>query len=169
LARHAQDLRAQLQRLASQGYAELKGVASPDFVLLFVPIEAALAAALEQDPSLLTRGFEQRVILVGPTTLLLALRVVEMSWRRERQHQKAEEIARRAGALHDKIQGTVTEMEKVGRQIATLERTWETAMGRLATGRGSVLTQAKQFVALGGGAGTQAEEGTEHPSDNLEE
>lgn len=169
LARHAQDLRAQLQRLASQGYAELKGVASPDFVLLFVPIEAALAAALEQDPSLLTRDFEQRVILVGPTTLLLALRVVEMSWRRERQHQKAEEIARRAGALHDKIQGTVTEMEKVGRQIATLERTWETAMGRLATGRGSVLTQAKQFVALGGGAGTQAEEGTEHPSDNLEE
>ena len=169
LARHAQDLRAQLQRLASQGYAELEGLASPDFVLLFVPIEAALAAALEQDPSLLTRGFEQRVILVGPTTLLLALRVVEMSWRRERQHQKAEEIARRAGALHDKIQGTVTEMEKVGRQIATLERTWETAMGRLATGRGSVLTQAKQFMALGGGAGTDAEGGPEPPANQQED
>ncbi len=169
LARHAQDLRAQLQRLASQGYAELEGLSSPDFVLLFVPIEAALAAALEQDPSLLTWGFEQRVILVGPTTLLLALRVVEMSWRRERQHQKAEEIARRAGALHDKIQGTVSEMEKVGRQIATLERTWETAMGRLATGRGSVLTQAKQFVALGGAGDRDAAAGTEPSADHSEE
>lgn len=152
LERHAQDLRAQLQRLATQGYAELGGLTSPDFVLLFVPVEAALAAALETDPELLARGFEQRVMIVGPTTLLLALRVIEMSWRRERQHQKAEEVARRAGALHDKIQATAAEMEKVGRQIATLERTWETAMRRLATGRGSVLSQARQFVALGAGS-----------------
>lgn len=151
LERHAQDLRAQLQRLAAQGYAELKGLTSPDFVLLFVPVEAALAAALETDPTLLAKGFEQRVMIVGPTTLLLALRVIEMSWRRERQHQKAEEIARRAGALHDKIQATTSEMDKVGRQIATLERTWEVAMRRLATGRGSVLSQARQFVALGAG------------------
>jgi DNA recombination protein RmuC len=151
LERHAQDLRAQLQRLATQGYAELEGLTSPDFVLLFVPVEAALAAALETDPSLLAKGFEQRVMIVGPTTLLLALRVIEMSWRRERQHQKAEEVARRAGALHDKIQTTASEMEKVGRQIATLERTWEVAMRRLATGRGSVLSQARQFVALGAG------------------
>lgn len=151
LERHAHDLRAQLQRLATQGYAELEGLTSPDFVLLFVPVEAALAAALETDPSLLAKGFEQRVMIVGPTTLLLALRVIEMSWRRERQHQKAEEVARRAGALHDKIQATASEMEKVGRQIATLERTWEVAMRRLATGRGSVLSQARQFVALGAG------------------
>ena len=151
LERHAQDLRAQLQRLATQGYAELEGLTSPDFVLLFVPVEAALAAALETDPTLLAKGFEQRVMIVGPTTLLLALRVIEMSWRRERQHQKAEEVARRAGALHDKIQATASEMEKVGRQIATLERTWEVAMRRLATGRGSVLSQARQFVALGAG------------------
>ncbi|MEE4360788.1 MAG: DNA recombination protein RmuC [Pseudomonadales bacterium] len=152
LARHAADLRAQMQRLAVQGYAELPGLAAPDFVLLFVPIEAALAAALEADPELLPRGFEQRVLVVGPTTLLLALRIVEQTWRRDRQHRQTEEIARRATALHDRIRGCVEDLERIGRQITALQRGWDTAMGRLATGRSSALAQARAFIEIGAGA-----------------
>ena len=151
MERHAPDLRAQLQRLATQGYAELEGLTSPDFVLLFVPVEAALAAALETDPTLLAKGFEQRVMIVGPTTLLLALRVIEMSWRRERQHPEGrrDRPPRRGSSRQNS--GNDLRNGKGGRQIATLERTWEVAMRRLATGRGSVLSHARQFVALGAG------------------
>lgn len=149
LHRHARDLREQVKRLASKDYARLPQLQTPDFVLLFVPIEGALSAALTEDATLVGDAFARGVMLVSPTTLLMALRVIENLWRRDQADRNAREIAARAGAIYEKLRLLVEDFERLGTQIDGLQRTWDGAAGKLWSGRGNLVTQTEALRGLG--------------------
>jgi DNA recombination protein RmuC len=149
LGQHVASLRAHVRRLADQDYDQLRDVRSLDFVLLFVPIEAAFTLAMEHDQRLFTEAFERRIVIVSPTTLMMTLRIIHNVWRYEKQSRNAQEIARRAGALYDKLRGFVDDMETLGRHLETADHTYKQAFAKLSTGRGNLLRRAETFRELG--------------------
>ncbi len=149
LRQHLLDLRNQIKRLSSQDYDQLPDVRSLDFVLLFVPIESAFSLAMEMDPGMFTSAFEQRIMLVSPTTLMLALRIINNLWRVEKQNKNALEIAQRAGAMYDKLAGVVEEVDKLGKQLTTVQGTYDNVHARLATGKGNLVRQVETIKGLG--------------------
>ncbi|HTO57152.1 MAG TPA: DNA recombination protein RmuC, partial [Pseudomonadales bacterium] len=146
---HVNDLRSQVKRLAEQEYDRLLGVRSLDFVLLFVPIESAFMLAMENDPALFTEAFNKRIVIVSPTTLLMTLRIIHNVWRYEKQTKNAQEIARRAGALYDKLRLVLEDMVRLGGLLRSADDSYQTAMQKLATGKGNLVRQVEQFRELG--------------------
>lgn len=149
IAQHVNDLRAQVRRLAEQRYDELPGVRSLDFVLLFVPVEPAFNVAVESDPQLFSEAFSRRIIIVSPTTLMLTLRIIHNVWRYEKQNRNAQEIARRAGSIYDKLRGLVEDMEKLGHNLQIAGKSYDAAVNKLRRGRGNLVKQAEEFRELG--------------------
>lgn len=149
LKRHIQAIRTHIQTLSEKDYSSLKGLQSLDFVLMFMPIEAAFATATQYDDTLLEASFSNKIIIVTPTTLLVTLRTIENIWRLEQQHKNSQEIARLAGSLYDKLRGFLEDMEKIGKQLSTTTATYESAMNKLTHGRGNVIAQAGRFTELG--------------------
>lgn len=146
---HVASVRAHAKRLAEQDYDRLGGVRSLDFVLMFIPIEAAFSMAMENDQKVFTDAFERRVVIVSPTTLMMTLRIIHNVWRFEKQSRNAEEIARRAGALYDKLRGFVDDMEALGRQLQNADNAYQAAFAKLGSGRGNLLRQAEALRELG--------------------
>lgn len=149
LQRHTVSVKQHIQELSEKDYTSLKEVDSLDFVLMFMPVEAAFIAAFHYDSSLFTYAFERRVIVVTPTTLLACLRTIETIWRYERRNRNSVELADRAAAVYDKLRGFVEDMEKLGRQINTVQATYEASMNKLCRGRGNLIRQASQFSEYG--------------------
>ena len=149
LKQHLTSLRSHVRRLSDQEYAHLTDIRSLDFVLLFVPIESAFTMAMEADQRLFTDAFEKRIVIVSPTTLMMTLRIIHNVWRYEKQNRNAQEIARRAGGLYDKLRGLVDDMEKLGQQLVTVEKTYKTALGKVTSGKGNLVHQVEQFRELG--------------------
>ncbi len=149
LKQHINSIRKHIQELSTKDYSSLKGLRSLDFVLLFIPIEAAFMVAFQYDEKLFSDAFEHKLIVVTPATLLATLRTIENIWRYERQNENARIIADKAGAMHDKLCGFVEDMEKIGIQMDTMHRTYEGAMGKLSTGKGNLIRQANNLVELG--------------------
>ena len=149
LARHIEAVRSHIRTLSEKDYSQLSGLRSPDFVLMFMPIEPAFVAAFQQDEKLFAEAFDRKVVVVTPTTLLATLRTVENIWRYERQSQNARKIADRAGAVYDKLRVFVEAMEKLGNQLQTAQGTYDGAMNTLTRGRGNLVAQANRFVELG--------------------
>jgi len=149
LRQHVADLRSQVKRLAEQDYDRLQGVRSLDFVLLFVPIESAFTIAMQQDQGLFTEAFDRRIVIVSPTTLMMTLRIIHNVWRYEKQSRNAQEIARRAGALYDKLRAAMEDMTRLGSSLRSAEQTFDEAMKKLATGKGNLVRQAEQLRELG--------------------
>jgi DNA recombination protein RmuC len=119
---------------------------------MFVPVESALLMAMERDAALFDDAFKKNVILVGPTTLMVALRAVENTWKQEHRQRNAMEIARRAGLLYDKFAGFVESVEKLGKQINTVQGTYTEMHRKLRSGAGSVTRQFVQLKELGAAA-----------------
>ncbi len=149
LNQHLANLRNHVKKLASQDYDRLDDIRSLDFVLMFIPIESAFTLAMQQDPKLFSDAFTKRIVVVSPTTLMMTLRIIHNVWRYEKQNRNAEEIARRAGALYDKLRGFVEEMDKLGGQVRTLDKTYKSAYAKLVSGKGNLVRQAEQFRELG--------------------
>ncbi len=149
LRQYVSDLRAQVKRLAEQEYDRLPGVRSLDFVLLFVPIESAFMLAMEHDDRLFTEAFSKRIVIVSPTTLLMTLRIIHNVWRYEKQTRNAQEIARRAGALYDKLRLVMEDMVKLGGALRSAEDSYQTAMQKLASGKGNLVGHVEHFRELG--------------------
>jgi len=149
LKRHVQSLRGHLKGLSVKDYQRLEGLHSLDFVLLFVPIEAAFAAALQADPGLFQEAYEQHIVIVSPTTLLATLRVIDSLWRQERQSQNAREIAERAGALYDKFVAFVQDLDEVGMRLQQLDKAYAGARNKLVDGRGNLIGRAENLKLLG--------------------
>ena len=120
LNEHVRAIRNHIKDLSDKNYAALKGLRSLDFVLLFMPIEAAFLAAFQHDDQLFTTAFEHNIVVVTPTTLLATLRTIENIWRFERQNENAKLIAEKAGFMYDKIRGFVEDLEKLGLQISVV-------------------------------------------------
>jgi DNA recombination protein RmuC len=146
---HLTSLRTHFKGLSEKHYEDLEGVRTLDFVLMFVPIEAAFFTALEHDRALFSEAFEKNVILVSPSTLLVTLRTIHNIWRNADQNENALEIARQAGGLYDKFVGFVEALEEVGRQLDRAKEAYLTARDRLRTGRGNLVRRAEQLIALG--------------------
>jgi DNA recombination protein RmuC len=146
---HLASLRVHVKGLSEKHYEDLEGIRTLDFVLMFVPIEAAFFAAVEHDRALFTEAFEKNVILVSPTTLLVTLRTIHNIWRYADQNENAMEIARQAGGLYDKFIGFIEALEEVGRQLDRAREAYRTAKDRLSTGRGNLVRRVEQLKALG--------------------
>ena len=149
LNEHIKALRNHIKNLSDKNYEKLLGINTLDFIFMFVPIEGALALALENDPSLYDDAFKKQILLVGPTTLLIGLRAIENVWKYEKQNQNAKEIASRAGALYDKFVNFSDDMVKISKQFDTLQGTFETAKKRLSEGKGNIVRQVEQLKEMG--------------------
>jgi DNA recombination protein RmuC len=149
IRQHTGAVREHIKDLSDKDYSGLHGIKSLDFVLLFIPIEAAFVAAFQADERLFTDAFEHKIIVVTPTTLLATLRTIENIWRYERQNENARAIAEKAGAVYDKICGFVEELDKLGKQLSTVHSTYDGVMNKLTHGNGNLIRQASSFVDLG--------------------
>ncbi|MCL7420015.1 MAG: DNA recombination protein RmuC [Methylobacter sp.] len=149
LKQHTDAVREHIKSLSRKDYAGLKGLRSLDFVLLFMPIEPAFIAAVQADEHLFTDALEHKIVIITPTTLLATLRTIENIWRYERQNENARAIADKAGILYDKIRGFVEELDKLGRQLSTVNTTYDSVMNKLTRGNGNLIRQAGSFVDLG--------------------
>lgn len=149
LRAHLDAIRRHMKELSAKNYHDLKGVESLDFVIMFVPIEAAYGLALQAENGLFAEAFEHNIIITGPSNLLATLRTVQNIWRNEKQSQNALEIARQAGAMYDKFAGFVEDMDDIGGRIDALTRSHEQAMKKLALGRGNLMSRAEKLRLMG--------------------
>lgn len=148
-AEFVRDVKGHIDGLAGKRYQENESLQAHDCVLMFVPIEGALAAALTSDPELFVYAWERHVVLVGPPTLLMTLRTVASIWRYERQGQNAQEIARLAGDLCDKVSSSLGDLNGVAEKIRDALEAHNGAVKRLSIGRGNALSIGARIRALG--------------------
>ena len=149
LKQHVLSLRNHVKGLAGKDYKRLEGLHSLDFVLLFVPIEAAFSAALQAEPNLFQEAFDRNSVIVSPTTLLATLRVIDSLWKQERQSQNAREIAERAGWLYDKFVLFIQDLDEVGNRLQQLDKAYAAARNKLTEGRGNLVSRSEQLKLLG--------------------
>ncbi|EOU2464623.1 DNA recombination protein RmuC [Vibrio navarrensis] len=149
LSEHLAALRSHIKGLSLKDYHQLRGIHSLDYVLMFIPVEPAFQLAIQADPSLVKEALEHNIILVSPTTLLVALRTIDNLWRNERQNQNAKIIAERASKLYDKLRLFVDDMQNLGGALDKANQSYQGAMNKLVTGRGNVIRQAESFKELG--------------------
>ena len=149
LKQHIQSLRQHIRQLADKDYQNLDGVQTLDFVLLFVPVEAAFATAVQHDTELFPDAFDKNIMVVSPSTLLATLRMIHNIWRFEQQNKNAQEIARRAGMLYDKFVGFVTDLEEIGSRIGSVQNAYDKAHNKLVSGRGNLVNRAEDMKSLG--------------------
>jgi DNA recombination protein RmuC len=155
LKSHIEAMRTHIRALAAKSYEDLEGVRSLDFVLMFVPIEAAFLAAVDRDRELFGEAFEKNIMVVSPSTLLVTLRTIENIWRNEYQNRHALEIAKKAGGLYNKFVGFVDALEEVGKQLDKAKASYRTAHDRLAHGRGNLIRKTQELKTLGVKAGKE--------------
>jgi len=149
LRQHIAAVRQHINSLAAKNYPALQGLNSLDFVLMFMPIEAAYIKAVETDKSLLADGMKNNILLVTPTSLLATVRTVEYLWRQEKQDRNAQQIAERATLLYDKFRLFTEDMDKLGNQLVTCRQSYENALNKLCTGQGNLVAQAEHLTHLG--------------------
>ncbi|MDZ7659130.1 DNA recombination protein RmuC [Fodinibius sp.] len=149
LKQHVSSLRSHVKGLSSKNYEQLYGGNSPDFVLMFVPIESAFGVALQQDSSLYYDAFDKNIVIVSPSTLLATLATIDSVWKQEYQNKNAQKIAERGGKLYDKFVLFVESLEEIGMRIRQSQESYDQAMNRLKTGRGDLIGQADKLRKLG--------------------
>ncbi len=149
LKEHITSIKLHISGLSSKNYHTLYGINSPDFVVMFIPIEPALGIAAIQEPNLFYEATEKNVMLVSPSMLLATLRTIASVWRHESHNRNAMEIARQGGAMYDKFVGFVEDLIKVGKQIHSTQETYEEAMSKLHKGTGNLVKRAQDLKQLG--------------------
>ncbi|CAM1343636.1 DNA recombination protein RmuC [Tenacibaculum amylolyticum] len=149
LKEHLISLKRHVEQLSEKKYEDIYKIESPDFVLLFVPIEPAFAVALQQDNTLYNKAFEKNIVIVTPTTLLATLRTIDTMWNNEKQQRNAIEIARQAGSLYDKFDGLLKDLINIGKKIDATKSDYSAAMNKLVDGRGNLITGVQKLKTLG--------------------
>jgi DNA recombination protein RmuC len=149
LKRHKERLREHIKTLFEKNYMSAQKLNCPDFVLMFIPVEASFAVAVENDNELFAFAWDKKIVPVSPSTLLATLKTIGSIWRQENQTKNAQEIARQGGALYDKLVGFVNELEKVGSNINQLQNNYSSAMLKLQTGKGNLISRAEKIRELG--------------------
>lgn len=154
---HLDSVRSHIKKLSEKKYESADKLTTPEFVLLFMPIEPALIAAFNEDSNLFSYAWERNIILVSPTTLLATLRTVASIWAQEKRSKNSESIAKEAGTFIDKLEGFVTSLEGLETNLNTAQKTLSKAMGQLKTGQGNLLGKAKKMKIMGAKAGSTFE------------
>jgi DNA recombination protein RmuC len=149
LKAHVNSIKRHIDQLSDKNYQDLYDIESPDFVLLFIPIEPAFAVVVNEDNSIYNKAFEKNIVIVTPSTLLATLRTIDSMWNNEKQQQNAIEIARQAGALYDKFEGLVKDLTNVGKKIDAAKTDYSSAMNKLVDGRGNIITSVEKLKKMG--------------------
>ncbi|MGA9421188.1 MAG: DNA recombination protein RmuC [Rhodanobacteraceae bacterium] len=149
LRRHVESMRGHVKELSARRYADLPGIDTQDFVMMFVPVEAAFFEAVRADDTLIGFALDRRVMITTSSTLLATLRAVASVWQYEKRNRNAQDIAQRAGALYDKFVGFVEDMESLRVSLDGARRAFDMAFGKLSSGRGNLMRQAEMLLALG--------------------
>ena len=155
---HIASIRSHVSDLSSKNYAELYSLNSPDFVMLFIPIESCFSIAVQKDAELFNYAWDKRVVIVSPSTLLATLRTIASMWKQERQNRNVMEIARLSGEMYDKFVGFVGDMDGIGKNIKQSQDAYDKAFNKLASGRGNLTTTAEKIKRLGAKAGKQLDQ-----------
>lgn len=149
LKAHALAIRNHIQNLGSKAYDNLEGIRTLDFVLMFIPVEAAFMIAVESDPEIFREAFDKGIVVVSPTTLLATLRTVQSIWRYEKQNRNAEVIAIEAGRLHDQFIQLLESIEVVGSHLDKAKDAYDISIKRISYGRGNLVSKVQQLEKLG--------------------
>ncbi|WP_366940454.1 DNA recombination protein RmuC [Gilliamella sp.] len=149
MAEHLTAVRNHLKQLSQKDYHKLIGINSLDYILMFIPVEPAFLSAIDNDPTLINDALKSNIMIVSPTTLLVALRTIHNLWRFEYQNRNAELIADRASKLYDKMRGFVEDMENLGNCLDKAQQTYQNSMNKLCKGRGNVIGQIERFREMG--------------------
>ncbi|SPE23490.1 RmuC domain protein [Candidatus Sulfotelmatomonas gaucii] len=146
---HLASVRGHVAGLAKAGYHRLPGLETPDFVVLFVPIEPAFLLALQNDAALWSDAYQQGILLVGPTTLLYIIRIVNVLWQQELQARSVKDVMDRGAELYDKFVNFVADLEAVGKSLRAADQNYSSAMKKLSEGRGNLVRQVEMLKELG--------------------
>ena len=157
LKEHVNSIKKHVDQLSAKNYHDLYKIESPDFVLLFIPMEPAFAIASQEEPQLYNTAFEKNIVIVTPSTLLATLRTIDSMWQNDKQHKNALDIAIQAGRLYDQFKNLLDDLEKVGKQLQTVQNTYSSSMTKL-TGRGNLLTRIEKLKKLGAKASKQIDQ-----------
>ncbi len=149
LKEHVTSVKRHVEQLSEKRYQDIYQIESPDFVLLFIPIEPAFALALQEDITIYNKAFEKNIIIVTPTTLLATLRTIDSMWINQKQQENAFEIARQAGALYDKFEGLVTDLIKIGKKMDEAKVEYSGAMNKLTEGKGNLVNSVEKLKKMG--------------------
>lgn len=149
MSEHLTAVRNHLKQLSQKDYHKLIGINSLDYILMFIPVEPAFLSAIDNDPALINDALKNNIMIVSPTTLLVALRTIHNLWRYEYQNRNAELIADKASKLYDKMRGFIEDMEGLGNCLDKAQQTYQSSMNKLAKGRGNVIGQIERFRELG--------------------
>ena len=146
---HIDSLKSHVKGLSEKSYASSDAFNTPDFVLMFLPIESSFSIAIQQDIELFNFAWDKRVVIVSPSTLLATLKTVESIWKREKQTQNAIEIATEGGKLYDKFASLVDDLKRLGNQLDTVQKTYQEANKKLHTGSGNLIGRVEKLRQLG--------------------
>ncbi|WP_276346048.1 DNA recombination protein RmuC [Daejeonella sp. JGW-45] len=149
LRQHITSIRNHVNDLSSKNYSELYKINSPDFVMLFIPIESCFSIAVQKDAELFNNAWDKRVVIVSPSTLLATLRTIASIWKQERQNRNVVEIARLSGEMYDKFVGFIGDMDSIGKNIKQSQDAYDRALNKLSSGRGNLSITAEKIKKLG--------------------
>lgn len=146
---HIDSVRSHIKLLGEKNYYSAKGFNTPDFVLLFMPIESAFSLALQADAELYSYAWDRKIVIVSPTTLLATLRTIASIWKQERQNKYAIQIAEEGGKMYDKLHGFIEDLVLMGRKIDESKNVYAESMKKLVEGSGNLISRAEKMKALG--------------------
>ena len=149
LKQHLTSVRDKIKDLSTKNYQDLYGLNTPDYVMMFIPIEPAFHLAVQHDDTLYNLALDRNIILVTTSTLLAVMRTVAYIWRQDNQTQHVLEIARVGGTLYDKFEGFTQDLIKVGKSLDATKTSYEDAMGKLTDGKGNLVSQTERLKELG--------------------
>ena len=146
---HLQSVYAHVKGLSAKNYQSTEGLDSPDFVLMFLPIEASFSVAFKEDTELFEFAWKNKIVIVSPSTLLATLRTVQSIWKLENQNKNAQEIAKQGALLYEKFVGFVEDLQKVGTYLQSTQKSYDDALGKLSTGKGNLINKVETLRKLG--------------------
>jgi len=149
LKMHVDSIKKHVDDLGAKNYHDLYQIESPDFVLMFIPIEPAFAIAVNTDDKLYNKAFDKNIVIVTPSTLLATLRTIDTMWNNDKQQKNALEIAIQAGSLYDKFEGLMQDLIKVGKKIQETDGEYKSAMNKLFEGKGNLISKVEKLKKLG--------------------
>jgi len=153
---HITSLRSHVKLLSEKNYQNAQNLNTPDFVLMFLPIEASFSVAVQGDSEIFAYAWERKIVIVSPTTLLATLRTISSIWKQENQTKNAQEIARLSGALYDKFIGFAEDMAKIKANIDRTSNSYDDAMKKMRDGNGNIIRTAEKIKELGAKTGNKS-------------
>ncbi|MCB9204121.1 MAG: DNA recombination protein RmuC [Flavobacteriales bacterium] len=155
LKAHMVSVKAHIKGLSEKNYHTSRGMNSPEFVLMFMPIESSFSMSVRADDELFNFAWDKRIVIVSPSTLLATLRTVASIWKQDKQTKNAIDIAEKSGRLYDKFVGFIEDMQKIGDRLNSTQKVYDEGMKKLSEGSGNLVKRAEELKKMGAKATKQ--------------